>query len=204
MLLSQIRITTSREEGEKVEIRPEDVKLEAFLKHISSSGKPKFYFFSKLEVANIALSKMQEPCVVGNLRFYHHQPIFPPGSTRVIQQCKIKKTETNTYELKYTAKESGYHMLSIKLNGHQIHASPFKVRAHRTASSSSASATPSPLRHRKCPSVIVTNDGKVGGGGIGGPRRRQRHSTGSDYYATTGSTTSQINNEPLEDDLLYK
>ena len=121
---------------------------------------------------------------------------FSAGSTRVIQQCKIKKTESNTYELIYTAKESGYHMLSIKLNGHQINASPFKVRANR--SSASHPPTPSPLRRRKCPSVIVTNEARSGS-----LNRRQRHSTGSDYYGTAASSVSQINSgEP--DDLLYK
>ena len=133
-------------------------------------------------------------------------PTRPSGSTRVIQQCKIKKTERNAYELKYTAKESGYHMLSIKLNGHQIHASPFKVRAQRHTSSGAAAVisqgTPSPsLRHRKCPSVVITNDGRSTSVPL---RRRQRHSTGSDVYGGGSSSASQINNEPKEDDLLYK
>lgn len=118
------------------------------------------------------------------------------SSSKSVREAYINEITDNadgTYDLSYIVRQPGTFHLDIKLHGHQVRGSPFRIRAHHeTNEKSSRPRLKSDGRFESSPSL----GGSSSAGGSG--------SRGTKNQSSSRSQGSQRKGTPVEDDLILR
>jgi len=118
------------------------------------------------------------------------------SSSKTVHDAFINEITDNadgTYDLSFIVRQPGTFLLEIKLRGHQVRGSPFRIRAHHETTSRSSRPRPkSDGRFESSPSI----GGSSSAGGSG--------SRGTKNPSSSHSQCSQRRGTPVEDDLMLR